>query len=250
MNKISRLLCSLGLMVSPCLQPSARAQGKEIVFRGEGTVRDAQALEDGVLFKIAYTHIQRDGKAVSTQIRQSDLNGKLLVDENTQYNEQGRFKLYTMTQNQTGDSARVEVKGSEVEISYTQDGKTKVSREPYSDDTNAPGSLMSYMSAYTRRLEQGQGFPVRLAVPDRGTVMGFDILAENEKCRQSGGDLCAHLALSNFLLKKLVKPVFMAFQKSAHGYQPLALETPAIVRRQKGQSFEKFTARIDYQRAR
>jgi hypothetical protein len=104
------------------------------------------------------------------------------------------------------------------------------------------------MSAFTGDLEKGKKIPLRLAVAERGMVFGFEIKNEGNDCRASGGDLCVNLELSNFFLKKLLRPIFMSFRKSTQGYRPLALETPAIVRRRKGNTLEKFTARIDYQR--
>lgn len=226
----------------------AEASPNDLILRGEGTIKDANAPADGVLFKIAYEHTIKNGKPVSTLIRQSDLKGKILVEEETTYDSDGRFNLYTMAQHQTGDRTKVEVSGNQVVMAFTENGETTVSKEQYSNDLNAPGSLMSYMSGYTDQLEKGQKIPLRLAVAERGMVLGFEIKNENKDCRSSGGDLCVNLQLSNFFLKKLLKPVFMSFRKSPQGYRPLIVETPAVVRRMKGSSLEKFTARIEYLR--
>lgn len=226
----------------------AEANRAELILRGEGTIKDANAPADGVLFKIAYEHTVQNGKPFSTLIRQSDLRGKILVEEETTYDNDGRFKLYTMAQHQTGDRTKVEVSGNQVVMTFTENGKTTVSKEQYSTDLNAPGSLLTYMSGFTDQLEKGQKIPLRLAVAERGMVLGFELKNENKDCRSSGGDLCVNLQLSNFFLKKLLKPVFMSFRKSPQGYRPLIVETPAVVRRRKGSSLEKFTARIDYHR--
>ncbi|MFZ9520679.1 MAG: hypothetical protein ACO3A4_09395 [Silvanigrellaceae bacterium] len=247
-----RLLLLIGCAASIQLLsfPAAQAAPAEVVVMGQGTVRDADALEEGVLFNIQYIHKSKNGVALSTQIQQKDLAGKILVDEQTEYDARGQFKSYAMKQFQTGDEARVEAKAGEVFMTFTQNGKSSSSSEKLTDNTVAPGSLMAYMSPFTPMFEKGQKIPVKLAIAERGMVLAFEIAGQGKNCRELSGDLCVNLSLSNFLLKKLVKPIFMTFQKSPEGYRPLALETPSIVRKQKGSSLEKFTARIDYQKVR
>ncbi len=250
MNFIFKILCVTAISQMNFASPKAHAQPREIVLRGDGNIRDADALDDGVLFKISYEHTIKDGKAVSTRIRQFDLNGTLLVDEFTSYTPNGRLKTYTMTQHQTGESARVETKDQKVFMSFTKDGKISTSNGQLTENTAAPGSLMSYMSGFINQIKAGQKVPVKLAVAERGMVLGFEIAALPEGCPKSDGDLCVNLAGGNIFLRTLVKPIFMSFQKSPEGYRPLVLETPAIVRRQSGKSLKKFTARIDYHRVR
>jgi hypothetical protein len=204
-------------------------------------------LQDGVLFKIAYEHTTtHKGKPASTRIRQFDVNGNLLVDEQTYYEPDGRFKSYTMDQHQTGERTMVSAESQILVMSFTKDGKTSISKDIRTDDTNAPGSLMAYLGGYIDEVKQGSKIPIRLAVAERGMVLNFAIQSLPSGCKKNEGDLCVNLSAGNFFLKGLVKPVYMAFQKSPEGYRPLALETPAIVRRLQGKSLKKFTARIDY----
>lgn len=248
MNVSVRFFALLVLLITSTAAHAANLNTREVVLRGEGTIKDADALNDGVLFKIAYEHRMKDGRSIATQIRQYDLSGQLLVDEQTTYDSKGQFQQYTMTQHQTGDRSKVETQGEQVVMTFIENNKTTTTRESFSSNTNAPGSLMAYLAQYTQAIERGEKVPVKLAVPERGMVLGFEIANAPDQCRGTGSDLCVNLALSNFFLKKLLKPVFMSFQKSPQGYRPLALETPALVRRRKGSSLEKFTARIDYQK--
>jgi hypothetical protein len=240
--------CALAFLAAH--QNTALAAPAEITITGQGTVRDSDALDEGVLFNITYVHKSLNGLPLSTLIQQQDLSGNVLVKEESEYDSAGRFRSYSMQQFQTGDRAHVEAKSGEVHMAFIQDGKTSRASEKLTDDTVAPGALMAYMSPYTSLFEKGQKIPVKLAVAERGMVLGFEIAGQGKNCRDSKGDLCVNVSLSNFVLKKLVKPIFMSFQKSPEGYRPLAVETPAIVRKQKGSRLEKFTARIDYQKIR
>ncbi|NBW80865.1 hypothetical protein EBR21_03840 [bacterium] len=246
---MQRFLTILGCAIAFTTVPQfvALAAAAELTFSGQGTIRDSDNLDEGVLFNISYVHKSLNGLPVSTVIQQQDLNGKLLVREESEYDSAGRFKSYSMEQFQTGDRALVEAKSGEVQMLFIQDGKATRASEKLTDDTVAPGALMAYMSSYTPLFEKGQKIPVKLAVAERGMVLGFEIAGQGKNCRDSTGDLCVNLSLR---LKKLVKPIFMSFQKSPEGYRPLRVETPAIVRKQKGSSLEKFTARIDYQKIR
>jgi len=58
----------------------AEANPADLVLRGEGTIKDANAPSDGVLFKISYVHTIKQGRPFSTLIQQFDLSGELLVD--------------------------------------------------------------------------------------------------------------------------------------------------------------------------
>jgi hypothetical protein len=220
------------------------------VLRGQGTIRDVDAPEDGVLFRIAYEHSTAMGKPVSTKIKQFDLNNSLLVEELSTFDVDGRFKSYSMVQHQTGERVSVFAESKNVVMSFTKDGKTSISKDTLSDNANAPGSVMAYLSGSVEKVKQGLKIPIRLAVAERGMMLNFEIQPLPAGCRKNEGDLCVNLAAGNFFLKGLVKPVYMAFQNSKDGYLPLTIETPAIVRRQSGKSLKKFTARIEYPQVR
>lgn len=231
-----------------CMLPASAQQNTEIILRARGTVRDAESLNDGTLFHIEYEHKSRNNKAISTFIRHFDLAGRLLSEETTTYNADGRFKKYAIDQFQTKAKGSVEVVDNTVLMTWTENGSTKTSKDDFTANTVAAGSLMAYLSPHTRSLSQGESLEVRLAVPDRGSVFNFAVAPQKADCPAQPGDLCVNLMLSNFFLKKLVNPIRMSFQKNSDGYRPLSLETPAVVRRERGKALEKFTARIDYPR--
>jgi hypothetical protein len=235
---------------NPAQKTLFNGHDKEIILRGRGTVRDADALHEGILFNINYMHTLRNKIAVSTHTQQHDLSGALAVEEQTFYDAQGHFSLYQMVQYQTGDRARVEIRDQKVLMEYIRDGKTKSSTETYTKETNAPGALMAYMSGFLSQLQKGEKVPVRLAVAERGSVLAFNIQGLTQDCPLPHEGLCIHLSLNNFVLKKLIKPIYMSFQKSPEGYRPLSIQTPAIVHKRKGSAFQKFTARIDYEKTR
>lgn len=214
----------------------------------QGTIRDAEALSDGPLFLIEYEHTSQNNLAVSTIIRQSDLSGKTIALENTLYDAKGKLKKYTLRQFQSDISASVEVIEGNVLMNWNEAGNSKSSTEAATENTVAAGSLMAYMSPQIETLSKGRTLNVRLAVPERGSVMGFEIAPRREGCQGVVSVLCVNLMLSNFFLQKLLKPIEMSFQKTSEGYRPLSLETPAVLRRVKGNKLEKFTARIDYPR--
>lgn len=221
-----------------------------VTLRGEGTVRDADALSDGVLFRISYEHTSVAGRPVSTKIEQHDLNGSVLVEEQTLYGSDGRFKSYTMRQHQTGESIKVNSDSKNLLMSFTTDGKTSTTKDTLSDNTTAPGAIMAYLNGYVEQVKAGSKIPIRLAVAEKGMVFNFEIQSLPAGCAKGQGDLCVNMTAGNFFLRGLVKPVFMAFHKSNEGFRPLAIETPAIVRRKDGKSLRKFTARIDYPASR
>lgn len=220
----------------------------EKVLKAKGTIRDAEAPQEGPLFHIEYEHTEKNGIAHSTLIRQTDLAGKVLVNEDTRYDEQGRLKKYSLEQLQQNIRATVEIISGKVFLSWTEDGKTKTANETASDNTVAAGSLMAFMSPQIAHLTRGNTLDIRLAVPERATVFGFTLVPQKQGCAVEPQDFCVDLSMSNFFLQKLVKPVRMTFQKSTDGYRPLSLVTPAVVRKKKGNTFEKFTALIEYPR--
>lgn len=217
-------------------------------YRGEGNIQDANDTKAGVLFKISYVHKVLDKVPQSTLVQQFDLSGMLLVQEDTTYDGQGRFATYDMTQRQTGDSARVESKGNQLFITSVSNGKTTRTTEAASSNTIAPGALMSFLQPQTDRILKGEKIPVQLAIAERARIFDFEIVGDQDFCTSSQGDLCVKVSLQNFLLNKLLNPIRMAFQKTPDGFLPLTIVTPALVRKRKGTSWEKFTARIDYQR--
>jgi hypothetical protein len=228
--------------------PAAAQQSPELVLRARGTVRDADSLNEGTLFNIEYEHRSIKNKAISTTIRHFDLSGQILSEETTLYDADGRLKKYALDQMQTKAKGTVEIANNTVLMSWTENGSTKTSKDEFTANTVAAGSLMAYLSPHTRSLSQGESLEVRLAVPDRGSIFNFAVAPQKATCGSQAGDLCVNLVLSNFFLKKLLSPIKMSFQRNSEGYRPLSLETPAVVRRQRGKSLEKFTARIDYPR--
>lgn len=220
----------------------------ETVLKARGTIRDADSLSDGTLFFIEYEHRAINQRAVSTLIRQYDLTGRLVTSENTIYDATGKLKKYKLEQLQTNTTAFVEIVDQKVVMAWNENGSVKNSSDKASDNTVAAGSLMAYMSPHTKSLSQGESLQIRLAIPERGSVMSFSISPQRDDCSTVPNDLCVNLMLSNFILKKLLNPIKMSFQNTAQGYRPLSLVTPAVVRRLKGQNLEKFTARIDYPR--
>jgi len=220
----------------------------EKILKAKGAIRDAESPQEGALFQIEYEHTERNGIAVSTLIRQTDLSGKLLVSEDTRYDEQGKLKKYALEQLQENIRASVEIVSGKVILNWTEDGKTKTATDAASDNTVASGSLMAYMSPHIEHLTRGHTLDIRLAVPERTTVFGFKLVPQKQGCTANAQDFCVDLSMSNFFLQKLVKPVRMTFQKSSDGWRPLSLTTPAVVRKQKGSKLEKFTALIDYPR--
>jgi len=224
------------------------AKDKEIVLKGKGTIRDADALSEGVLFQIEYEHVSRAGCAVSTTIRQTDSAGKELVIEKTEYDAQGSLKTYRMQQLQNNSASAVKISQSRVFMTWLEDGKTSTSSDNATANTVSAGSLMAYLNRFANNLEQGLTVPVRLAIPDRGRVLGFDISRREPSCLGGESDFCVNLSLSNFFLRKVVRPITMSFYKSPEGFRPLSLEAPSLVRKLKNSRLEKFTARIDYQR--
>lgn len=234
------------LALIPSAPPPAKA--KEMTMRGRGTIRDADNLNAGVLFHIEYEHQSKNGTPVATSIRQLDLKGRTLVLETTSYTPNGQFQNYRMEQFQTNEKASVEVLQGKITMSWTVDGENKTATADAKNNSVASGALMAYMSGFINELAAGRTLPVELAVPERSSVFNFDIAPRSSNCETQRQDLCVSLTMSNFFLQKLVKPIQMSFQKATDGWRPLSLEAPALVRKQSGQKFEKFTARIDYPR--
>jgi hypothetical protein len=238
--------------IKPSPQPqkdiSSQKPSSERLLKAKGTIRDAGAPQEAPMFHIEYEHAEKNRLPHYTLIRQTDLAGNLLVKEDTQYDHQGKLKTYTLVQFQEDVRATVEVESSKVFLSWTEKGKTKTAIDTASQNMVAAGSLMAYMSAHIAHLTQGNNLDIRLAVPEHASVFGFTLIPQKSSCNSAPQDFCVDLSMSNFFLKKLVKPVRLTFQKSNDGYRPLSLVTPALVRKKKGEKLEKFTALIEYPR--
>ncbi len=163
-----------------------------------------------------------DGKWVS-QTRYTDLEGKLLVEEETTYENQKVVK-YLYKQFQTEEYGELNVQNGKVHYSFTKRGETDTEKEEVGGEMIVGDNVNDTIARHWDELMAGKEVRVRFLVVEELDSFGFKFFKdkENEK------DVEIIMKPSSFFIAAFVPEIRITVEKSslhrivkAHGRLPV-----------------------------
>jgi hypothetical protein len=140
-------------------------------------------------------------------------DGKEIAVENIEFND-GRLKSYQQIQKQVGADGKIEVQGGDVVFTYTQDGKTKTSKEKLKDNFVVGPSLVGYLQGRWDQVAAGKDVDVRFGVVDRRETVGFTLKKEKEVDVAGQKAIVVKMKPTSFVIAALVNPIHFTFAGS------------------------------------
>lgn len=161
---------------------------------------------------------------------------QMLVTEKGEFTD-GRITKYEISQNQLKKSAKITF-NSDVVIFELKDGdKTKSNTETRKGIVLAPLSLVPYIESEIQRLKNKETLEVRIAVWDRLETVGMELSMVTESpLAHENNTTIIRMKPSNFIISKLVKPLFFRFDDSSKVITMMRGRLP--IKKQNGSNFD------------
>lgn len=198
------------------------------------------------LFTFEYKTIPAEGFDMQT-ITYKDLQGEVVFQEKMQLKGIQISKV-EISQNQTKQSAVVEVKDGKIFFSKTVEGKTKTSEEKLDSTFVMSGSFQRYVKENWKTLSVGKSLEFRYGVWDRQETVGFSLIKVSEEQVQGEQAVVLKMKPSSFLIAALVKPVFFKFKSD--GSRLLEMNGRVAPKKKSGDSWKDLDAEVVYHEAK
>lgn len=163
-----------------------------------------------------YTRIKSvtNSNSFVVQTEYQSLNNQSLVTEKGQFTN-GLISRYEITQHQLKKSAKITFNSDVTIFELTDGNKIKSNTETRKGVVLAPLSLVPYIESEIQKLKQNATLEVRIAVWDRLETVGMELakVTESPFATESGVTVI-RLKPSNFIISKLVKPLFFKYDEN------------------------------------
>lgn len=172
-------------------------------------------------------------------------SGKMAVSQKVLYQGED-LKLYQLTQHQTGEDFRVEVKENKLHFTRTEGEEKSYKVRNFEKNTFVIDQLPNLLRQNWSQVLEGKEVEFDLIVVTRSRTVGFEFTYEKETTYQNQPAVVIQMKPSNFLIRMLVKPIYLTFAKN--GKREL-LESKGWlpVKVQKGGEWEEVEAPLVFQ---
>jgi hypothetical protein len=172
-----------------------------------------------------------------------DLEGNVVFEEKVTLRGTELVKS-EISQNQTKQSAVVEVKEGKVFFSKTIDGKTKTSEEKLGNTFVMTGNFQKFIQKNWADLSAGKTIDFRYGVWDRQETVGFGLTKTGEEDVSGQKALVLRMKPSSFIIAALVKPII--FKYASDGSRLLEMNGRVAPKQKSGDSFKDLDAEVVY----
>lgn len=176
----------------------------------------------------------------------TDRAGNVVASTEATY-ESGRLATFQSKQQQSGESATVEIKNGKVHYSYTVDGKTKQSSEKDSGNLVPLVAIPQIITSNWDTLSAGKEIEFSVPIPERQRSIGIQISKERTWTDAGRTLIEFKREPSNRFFRTLIDPDFYVFDAQ----QKTIVEYRGRTEAKSGtpKNWEDFTGRIVYRSA-
>jgi len=139
-----------------------------------------------------------------------DLQGNVAAQEKIVSNKLVLVK-YEADRPSAGDKGVVEVHGTGLWFTYTENNKTTTKKEPFKPNTMVSATLLPYLQENVDSVVAGKDLVFPFAVWFRQETVNFKVSFDKE----DGGNLIFKMVPTNLLYRSLVDPIYFILDKSS-----------------------------------
>lgn len=136
-----------------------------------------------------------------------------VVVENIQYDNEGRLKLYEISDYQAKIEGKAEVVDNQIRFSYTEKNKTKTGTQEYFHNTVVSDELTKFIYKHWDRIMNGEKIELKLVVVARRETVPFKVYKEKELTVDGKELVLIRMKASNFVVASIIRSVQFTFEK-------------------------------------
>ncbi len=140
-------------------------------------------------------------------------DGKTAVEEETILKD-GALHSYTVRQNQTGETFKVEVHDGKLHFSGEKDGKIETNTEDWQPSFLVGPLVVAYLSQHRDLILQGKSLDVRYGALARKETIGFTFQKVEEITKDGVPAVVIKMKASSLFLSAFVEPLYFTLRKS------------------------------------
>ena len=165
-------------------------------------------------FKYEKTTIETPDGGHRSHIRYSDLDGKILVEEEFVYQGETPI-LYRYDQKQVHESGEIKIEQNKVFYSYSKQGKTETDSDSLEPETVFTDMIPTLLQKNWALLQNGDSVKVRLLLVERLETVGFKFFKDKERDYKGIPAVDFTMKPSSFIIAALAPSITITVSKAS-----------------------------------